>query len=154
MTIVGGHQRAKVLKEIGYKKLTVLLLILIKQREKALNIALNKISGEWDLEALAKLLDDLKVEDYNVELTGFDMKEAEKLWDEYIKEETEQEEEIPEAPENLLLKSGDIILLGKHRVICGDATKAEDIEKLMNGNKAKLTVTDPPYGIAYVGKTE
>ena len=67
------------------------------------------------MEALAKLLDDLKVEDYNVELTGFDMKEAEKLWDEYIKEETEQEEEtIPETPEEPVIKSGDIILLGKH----------------------------------------
>ena len=154
-TIVGGHQRSKVLKELGYTEVDCVVIDIDKTKEKALNVALNKISGEWDLEALAKLLDDLKVEDYNVELTGFDMKEAEKLWDEYIKEETEQEEEtIPEAPEEPVIKSGDIILLGKHRVICGDSTKAEDIEKLMNGNKAKLTVTDPPYGIAYVGKTD
>jgi hypothetical protein len=154
-TIVGGHQRSKVLKELGYTEVDCVVIDIDKTKEKALNIALNKISGEWDFEALAKLLDDLKVEDYNVELTGFDMKEAEKLWDEYMKDETEQEEEtIPEAPEESVIKSGDIILLGNHRVICGDSTKVEDIEKLMNGNKAKLTVTDPPYGIAYVGKTD
>ena len=53
-----------------------------------------------------------------------------------------------------MIQSGDIILLGKHRLICGDATKCEDLTKLMDGKKAKLTVTDPPYGISYVGKTE
>ncbi len=110
-TIVGGHQRSKVLKELGYTEVDCVVIDIDKTKEKALNVALNKISGEWDFEALAKLLDDLKVEDYNVELTGFDMKEAEKLWDEYIKEETEQEEEtIPEAPKEPVIKSGDIFL--------------------------------------------
>jgi len=152
-TIVGGHQRAKVLKELGYDEVNCVVIEIDKTKEKALNVALNKISGEWDFEALAKLLDDLKEEDYNVELTGFDMKEAEKLWDEYMPKD-EQDEEIPAPPEDPVIKTGDIILISKHRVICGDATKLEDIEKLMDGKKSKLIVIDAPYGVSYVGKTE
>lgn len=155
MTIVGGHQRAKVLKELGFDEIDCVVVEIDKTKEKALNIALNKISGDWDFPALAKLLDELKGEDYNVGLTGFDFKEAEKLWDEYMpKNNQEEEEEIPEPPEQPVIQSGDIILLGKHRLICGDATKVEDLSRLMDGKKARLTVTDPPYGISYVGKTE
>ncbi|KUO69870.1 MAG: lactate dehydrogenase [Desulfosporosinus sp. BRH_c37] len=154
LTIVGGHQRAKVLTELGYTEIDCVIIDLDKTKEKALNIALNKISGEWDFESLAKLLDDLKTEDYDIELSGFDMKEAEKLWDEYMPKDEQDEEDIPEVPEDPVIQSGDIILLGKHRLICGDATKVEDLEKLMDGKKAKLTVLDPPYGISYVGKTD
>jgi len=155
LTIVGGHQRAKVLKELGYTEVDCVIIDIDKTKEKALNVALNKISGEWELESLAKLLDELKTEDYDIELSGFDMKEAEKLWDEYMpKDDHDEEEEIPDVPEKPVIQSGDIILLGKHRVICGDATKAEDLIKLMNEKKAKLTVLDPPYGISYVGKTD
>jgi len=154
LTIVGGHQRAKVLKELGYTEIDCVIIDIDKTKEKALNVALNKISGEWDFESLAKLLDELKTEDYDIELSGFDMKEAEKLWDEYMPKDEQDEEELPEVPEIPVIQSGDIILLGKHRLICGDATKVEDMAKLMDGKKAKLTVLDPPYGISYVGKTE
>lgn len=154
LTIVGGHQRAKVLKELGYTEVDCVIIDLDKTKEKALNVALNKISGEWDFESLAKLLDDLKTEDYDIELSGFDMKEAEKLWDEYMPKEEQDEEEIPDVPEIPVIQPGDIIQLGKHRLICGDATKADDLEKLMDGKKANLTVLDPPYGISYVGKTD
>jgi len=154
LTIVGGHQRAKVLKELGYTEIDCVIIDIDKTKEKALNIALNKISGEWDFESLAKLLDDLKTEDYDIELSGFDMKEAEKLWDEYMPKDEQDEEELPGVPEEAVIQSGDIILMGKHRLICGDATKADDLEKLMDGKKAKLTVLDPPYGISYVGKTD
>lgn len=155
LTIVGGHQRAKVLKELGYSEVDCVIIDIDKTKEKALNIALNKISGEWEFESLAKLLYELKTEDYDIELSGFDMKEAEKLWDEYMpKDEKDEEDEIPDVPEIPVIQSGDIILLGKHKLICGDATKTEDLEKLMDAKKAKLTVLDPPYGISYVGKTE
>jgi DNA modification methylase len=154
LTIIGGHQRAKVLKELGNTEVDCVIIEIDKIKEKALNIALNKISGEWEFESLAKLLDELKTEDYDIELSGFDMKEAEKLWDEFMPKEGQDEDEIPDVPEKPVIKSGDIILLGKHRLICGDATKAEDLEKLMNGKKARLTVVDPPYGISYIGKTE
>ncbi|WP_276624467.1 site-specific DNA-methyltransferase [Syntrophomonas wolfei] len=155
LTIVGGHQRAKVLKELGYEEIDCVMIEIDKTKEKALNIALNKITGEWDMSALAHLLDELKTENYNIELTGVDFKEAEKLWDEFMpKDEPEEEEEIPEVPEESVIQLGDIILLGKHKLICGDATKSEDLSMLMDGRKAKLTVTDPPYGISYVGKTQ
>jgi len=84
MTIIGGHQRAKVLKELGHTEVDCVIIDIDKTKEKALNIALNKISGEWEFESLAKLLDELKTEDYDIELSGFDMKEAEKLWDEFM----------------------------------------------------------------------
>ena len=154
MTIIGGHQRAKVLTELGFDEIECIVIGVDKTKEKALNIALNKISGEWDFESLAKLLEGLREEDYNIELSGFDMKECEKLWDEYMPKDEQEEEDIPGVPAEAVIQSGDIILMGKHRLICGDATKAEDMIKLMDGKKAKLTVTDPPYGISYVGKTE
>jgi ParB-like chromosome segregation protein Spo0J len=80
LTIVGGHQRAKVLKELGYEEIDCVVIDIDKTKEKALNIALNKITGEWDMSALAHLLDELKKENYNIELTGVDFAEAEKLW--------------------------------------------------------------------------
>ncbi|WP_347488279.1 site-specific DNA-methyltransferase [Desulfoscipio sp. XC116] len=155
LTIIGGHQRCKVLKELGYTDVDCVIIDIDKTKEKALNIALNKISGEWDFESLAKLLDELKEKDFNIEFTGFDFSEAERLWNEYMPEDdNEKEDEIPDVPDKPVIQPGDIIMLGRHRLICGDATKGEDLEKLMNGKKARLTVTDPPYGISYVGKTK
>lgn len=155
MTIIGGHQRFTVLQSLGYSEVECVIVDVDKTKEKALNVALNKISGEWDFQLLSKLLDDLQQENYDIEFTGFDLSEAEKLWDEYLEQGQEKEEDtIPEVPDNPVIQLGDIILLGKHRVICGDATNTEDISKLMDGKQAQLIVTDPPYGISYVGKTE
>ena len=105
-TIIGGHQRSKVLKELGYTEIDCVVIDIDKTKEKALNVALNKISGEWDEEKLSQLLDELRLEDYNVELTGFDMKEAEKLWDEYIGKDEDEEEDIPEPVEEPVIKLG------------------------------------------------
>ena len=90
MAIIGGHQRVKVLKELGYIEIDCVVIDINKKKEKALNIALNKISGDWDFEALAKLLDELKVEDYDIELTGFVFAEAEKLWDEFMPKDEQE----------------------------------------------------------------
>src|SRR5665647_3490748 len=154
MTIVGGHQRAKVLKELGYTEIDCVIIDIDKTKEKALNIALNKISGEWDFEALAHLLNELKDEDYNVELTGFDWSEAEKLWDEY-KDSGEEQEENPddnfdaELPEVPISRLGDLWLLGKHRLLCGDSTKEDDVKILMQDEKADMVFTDPPWNVNY-----
>lgn len=157
MTIIGGHQRAKVLKELGYTEIDCVVINIDKTKEKALNIALNKVTGEWDFESLAKLLDELKEEDYNIELTGFDFSEAEKLWDEYISEnkrdyykDDDFDIELPEEP---VTKRGDIWLLGKHRLMCGDACSESDVAALMREDFADMVFTDPPWNVNY-GATE
>lgn len=95
MTIIGGHQRVKVLEALGYRDIDCVVVDIDKTKEKALNLALNKISGRWDEEKLAKILDELKLDEYDIELTGFDMKEAEALWDQYMKsQDGEGEDEI------------------------------------------------------------
>jgi len=158
MTIIGGHQRSKVLKELGYTQVDCIVIDIDKTKEKALNVALNKISGDWDFESLAKLLSDLKEDDYNIEFTGFDFSEAEKLWDEYLSENnmdsSEDDDFEPEFPDQPITQKGDIWLLGKHRLMCGDSTNINDMAVLMDGKKANLIVTDPPYNVDYVGKTK
>ena len=88
--IVGGHQRLKVLKDLGYEEIEVSVVNLDEKQEKALNIALNKISGEWDFELLKDLLEELDDGSFDVELTGFDMDELEKLMTQYHVEDDEQ----------------------------------------------------------------
>lgn len=152
--IVGGHQRTKVMKDLGYEEIDCVVVDMDKNKEKTLNIALNKITGEWDFDQLAVLMEELKLEDYDLELTGFDFSEAERLLDS-LKDENEQveEEEEIEVPENPISQKGDVWLLGKHRLMCGDSTKEEDVAVLMDGEKANLIVTDAPYNVAYQGKT-
>jgi len=86
--IVGGHQRTKVLRDLGYDEIDCVVVDMDKNKEKALNIALNKITGEWDFDQLALLMEELKLEDYDLELTGFDFSEAEQLLDS-LKDENE-----------------------------------------------------------------
>ena len=88
--IVGGHQRLKVLKDLGYEEIEVSVVNLDEKQEKALNVALNKISGEWDFELLKDLLEELDDGSFDVELTGFDMDELEKLMTQYHVEDDEQ----------------------------------------------------------------
>lgn len=157
LTIVGGHQRCKVLKELGYTEVDCVIIDIDKTKEKALNIALNKISGEWDLESLAKLLNELREKDFNIGFTGFDFSEAEKLWDEYMsdkKDNSEDDDFEPDPPEIPITKNGDVWLLGKHRLMCSDSTDKNDMAILMDGKKANLIVTDPPYNVDYTGKTK
>jgi len=158
LTIVGGHQRCKILKELGYTEVDCVVIDIDKTKEKALNIALNKISGEWDLESLAKLLNELNENDFNIDFTGFDFSEAEKLWDEYMpkdeKDNSEDDDFEPELPAVPITQKGDIWLLGKHRLMCGDSTNKNDMAILMDGKKANLIVTDPPYNVDYTGKTK
>ena len=127
-----------------------------KNDEKALNIALNKISGEWDDEKLAAIFRDLKFEDYAVSVTGFDDNELADILAAAVSEETAYEddfdaEEALDVIEEPQTSPGDVYLLGRHRLMCGDSTKTEDVAKLMNGNSASLLLTDPPYNVDYEG---
>ena len=150
MTVIGGNQRLKVLKELGYKEVDCVLLDLDKTREKALNIALNKIEGEFDLPKLKDLLLELDTGEIDMDITGFDYTELEELMTQfYVPDESEKDDEVPEIPEEPISKLGDLYKLGEHRLLCGDATKIKDVKRLMNGNKADMIFTDPPYGVSF-----
>lgn len=155
MTVIGGHQRLKVLKELGFTELECIIVDLDKTKEKALNIALNKIQGDWDEEKLEALLQELKLDDFDTNLTGFDFDEI----DEILKDVTGSKEDnfdIDSAYEEIeepITKQGDIWILGKHRLMCGDSTQKNDIMRLINNQDADMILTDPPYNVDYVGKT-
>lgn len=151
--IVGGHQRYKILLEEGHDEVECVVVKLSSEREKALNVALNKVTGDWEFEALADLIKDLEAQDFDVTLTGFDAAEIEDLFSQiHDKDVNEDDFDVDSAlEEESISKQGDIWLLGRHRLICGDSTKAETFEKLMEGKKANLVVTDPPYGVSYDG---
>ena len=141
-TIVGGHQRYKICKELGYKEIGCIILDLNKEQERELNIRLNKNTGEFDMDILANEFD---IE----ELTDWGFKEIDLgLNIDKITEGNTEDDHIPEVKESRV-KLGDVWQLGKHRLMCGDSTKESDVEKLMNGQKADMVFTDPPYGISY-----
>ena len=144
--LVGGHQRLKVLQELGVENVEVSVVDLSEVKEKALNLALNKISGEWDFPRLKDLLEELDTGNFDIEIMGFDDKEIEDLMTQFnVPEEgLTDDDEIPEQVETIC-KTGDLWQLGNHRLLCGDATKKEDVERLMGGEKADMTITSPPY---------
>ncbi|MCD2347201.1 site-specific DNA-methyltransferase [Clostridium guangxiense] len=151
--IVGGHQRFKVLKHEGAKEIECVVIDIDTDEEKALNIALNKVSGEWDMPKLADILDELDKSMFDISLTGFDAAEIEDLFskvhDKEVKDDDFDADKALEEIKEPITKLGDIWLLGKHKLICGDSTKISDVEKLMDGKKANLCVTDPPYNVNY-----
>lgn len=158
-TIIGGHQRCTVLKDLGYEEVDVVVVKLDKQREKALNIALNKITGEWDELKLKDLLLDLDLGDYDISITGFESGELTELVDRLTIEPEAIDDEFDEseALEQVHLpktKLGDVWKLGRHRLMCGDSTSQEDVATLMKGELADLIITDPPYNVNYGDKAE
>lgn len=153
-TVIGGHQRLAVLKEMGETKIDVVVVDIDKTREKALNIALNKIVGEWDFEQLSIVLSELKEENFDISITGFTDKELKDIDEDLFGKQAKEDNYEPPPEIETTIKRGDIILLGKHRVMCGDSTSKEDVEKLMDGNKADMVFTDPPYGVAIGDKNK
>ena len=151
MTIIGGHQRLKVLKELNFTTIPCIIVNLDKTKEKMLNIALNKIAGDWDRAKLKDLLEELDTGEFDISLTGWDEQEIEDLMTEFYVEPGEDDFDVDKAIEEIkepICKRGDIWQLGEHRLMCGDATSAEDIKKLMNGNEVKICFTSPPYNMA------
>ena len=151
--VVGGHQRLKVLKDEGIEEVECVVVDLDEEHEKALNIALNKISGEWDKDKLALLITDLQGTDLDVSLTGFDQDELDDLFKDDMKDSIHDDDFDVDAElkKPIFSKAGDLWKLGEHRVICGDSTKPETFETLMNGKLANLVITDPPYNVNYEG---
>lgn len=152
--VVGGHQRLKILKEEGYEKVNVSAVDLNDHQEKALNIALNKISGDWDEEKLSQIFKDLQGDvDIDIELTGFDIEEINDVVANFDTTETQEDdfdlEEELEREEPPITQKGDLWILGRHRLLCGDSTNEEDVAKLMDGKLTDLLLTDPPYNVNY-----
>jgi DNA modification methylase len=154
-SLVGGHQRFKILVAEGFKDVDVSVVDLPLDKEKTLNIALNKISGNWDNLKLAKLLEDIKTNtDIDVRLTGFDIPEINKLFDDITQpqEDNFDFDETLNSIKEAITQRGDLIVLGKHRLLCGDASKDKDLAELFQKEKANLVFTDPPYNVDYSAK--
>ena len=136
-TIIGGHQRHTVLKDLGYTEADVVVVDLSKEDEKALNVALNRITGEWDETLLKNLLVDLDKSDYDFTLTGVDKAELDELI-ELSDFEAEVSEDGFDAQaayqdsqqQESIIKPGEVWQLGNHRLMCGDSSSLDDVHKL------------------------
>lgn len=186
--IIGGHQRYEILQkeqektgkqkeftliqmgDIGWVFLDEDMHIKDENHEKALNLALNKISGEWDTNKLQSILEEITLTDLDVELTGFDNIDYTEINETTLDEilhtlndntihepqKTVEEDNYTEKHTNIEtnIKQGDIYKLGNHKLICGDCTKKETLTKLIQNNKIDCLITDPPYGVDYNNKNE
>ena len=153
MTIIGGHQRLTVAADLGMTEVPCAVVDVDKTREKALNIALNKITGAWDENMLADLLKDIEESDFDLGKTGFDPPEIETLFNKVHSKDVQEDDFDVDAElkKPVFSKSGDLWHLGRHRVICGDSTREDTYTLLMDGQKANLVVTDPPYNVDFKG---
>ncbi len=151
--VVGGHQRLKVLLDMGITEVECVVIEMSEEKEKALNIALNKISGDWDKDKLMLLIADLQGADFDVSLTGFEPAELDALFKDSLKDGIHEDDFDVDAElqKPAITKQGDVWKLGQHRLICGDSTKADTFIILMDGKLANLVVTDPPYNVNYEG---
>ena len=149
--IVGGHQRYKILVAEGATEIEcVVVHIENPQDEKALNIALNKAVGEWEDQSLASLLLDLQESGYNLGLTGFDDEEIDVLLTRKNVDDIDDDDtDLSADTIKPFVQKGDLWQLGPHRLLCGDATSSADLDRLMDGVKANLVLTDPPYNVSY-----
>lgn len=143
-TVIAGNQRLRVLTRLGEMEAEVSVPSrkLTKQEIKKIGLISNRHSGEWNMDKLANEFEDVLTE------LGFD-----DLMPEIVEEVEEDDYEEPEDLE-VRVKLGEVWQLGKHRLMCGDSTKIEDVEKLMDGQKADMVFTDPPYNVDYEGKTK
>ena len=147
--IVGGNQRCKALKTLGYEEVDVVYVHIEDiHKEKACNVALNKISGDWDNDKLRVVLEEIELSPIDVSLTGFDEIELTEM-EITTNEPVEVVEDDYEEPDDLevTVNHGDVYQLGKHRLMCGDSTKNEDVEQLMNNQIADISFQSPPYNV-------
>ena len=151
--VIAGHGRILAGKKLGHTEVpTIELSGLSDAQKKAYVIADNKLAlnAGWDAEVLKVEFEELQNLGYDLSLTGFSDKELKEFTTEVVEGLTE-EDAVPELPEEPKTKIGDIYILGNHRLMCGDSTSIDAIEKLMDGKKADMIFTDPPYGVSYTG---
>jgi len=153
-SIIAGHGRLAAAQKLDLKLVpTITLEGLSEAQRKAYVIADNKLTenGGWDYDLLAVEIERLKELDVDIDLTGFDPTELDTILEPEVVEGLTDEDEVPEAPEVPITKRGDVWILGNHRLMCGDSTSIDDVDKLMAGQKADMVFTDPPYGVEYEG---
>ena len=158
--LIAGHGRVMGAKKLGLKEVpTITLDNLTEAQKKAYIIADNKIAlnAGWDEELLKIELQSLQEMDFDLSLTGFSDEELADFnldIDEDVTLDTDKADDVPEIEENPVIKLGDLIELGhnyQHRLLCGDSTSEDDVSRLMDGKKADMVFTDPPYGVSYEG---
>ena len=156
--IVDGHLRVKAARKLGLTEIPVVLADdLTEAQIKALRLLMNRSAtwADWDEDLLRLELEELQSADYDLALTGFDDGELDRLLagagGDDADGEAPEEDEVPEPPVQPVSKRGDLWCLGSHRLLCGDSTDAADVQRLMNGERAALFATDPPYLVDYDG---
>ena len=155
-TIIAGHGRLMAAQRMGLAEVpTIMLANLTEAQKRAYVIADNKLAlnAGWDEEMLAVEIEDLISDGFDLDLIGFEAEEIDTLLAEAnkVSDGLTDDDAVPELPEEPVSKPGDVWLLGRHRVVCGDATVQSDIDKVMDGQLADMVLTDPPYNIAYEG---
>ena len=153
LNVIAGHGRILGAKKLGMKEVPCLFIEdLTEEQKRAYIIADNRLAEDagWDKELLKIELEDLKNMNFDITLTGFELEDFDFSMDETEVIEDEFDETVPEEPTS---KKGEIYKLGKHFLMCGDSTDINDVEKLMNGVKADMLLTDPPYNVDYEGGT-
>jgi site-specific DNA-methyltransferase (adenine-specific) len=157
--IVIGHTRWRAAKQLGLTEVPVHVAAeLSADQIRALRIADNKAGeiAEWDLDKLGLELKALESSDLDLDLEalGFDQDELARLLDPGAHDGLTDPDDVPEPPTEAVTRPGDLVVLGDHRLLCGDSTRAGDLARLMDGAEADLLLTDPPYNVAYIGKTD
>jgi len=153
-SIIAGHGRVLAAIKLGLSDVPCIRLShLTDTQKRAYVIADNKLAmnAGWDAEMLALEVKDLDAAEFNLELLGFTPDELAALTPEEIAPGLTDEDAVPDVQEEPVSKPGDVWLMGKHRVMCGDSTSIDAVEALMDGQKADMVFTDPPYGVAYEG---
>ena len=145
MVVIGGNMRFKACKAAGLKEAPVYMATWGETKDREFIIKDNVSSGENDFDILANEWDAEELNEWGLDVWTGEPEETEGLTD---------PDDVPEVPEEPKTKLGDLYILGDHRLLCGDSTKAEDVEKLMNGEKADTVFTDPPYNLQERGQTK
>jgi len=156
-TIIAGHGRLLAARKLGMEEVPAIILDhLTKAQQRALVIADNQLAlnAGWDMGMLKAEIEDLNLENFNLELLGFDDDFLDGLLETAPSGGNTDEDAVPEVPETPKTVLGDVWVLGNHRLMCGDSTSIDALEKLTEGNLVDMWLTDPPYNVAYEGKTK
>lgn len=154
--IIAGHGRLLAARKLGQTEVPVIELAhMTESQKKAYVIADNQLAmnAGWDTSMLTLELSDLKEAGFSLDILGFDPKELDNLLEPEQVDGLTDEDSVPEVPEEPKTKLGDIYQLGNHRLMCGDSTSIDAVEKLMDGQKADMVFTDPPYNVAFNGRS-